>query len=334
MRPAWMVFVSPTLLDQAPSRQPKEHALQPRLPMHGVLQVNVGFLNPPYEIVGLLGVDEEDLIAGSLHRVGGWFHQRDQFVENIRAGAELEDLRADVLFDEVLRGSSRDDATALHDDEAVAEAGGLLHVVGGKHERLALVRERPEPVPHEMPRLRVEARRGLVEHDDLRVIDEGPRDEEPALHPSGELLDPGVDLVRELHEVEERIGPLQNRLPGEIVVPAVDEQVFAHLQLVVEVVLLRNDTDAALYLSLVPVHVEACYRELAARRYDRAVDHLHRRGLPGPVGTKETETLPAGNLEVDAPYRLEPAVTLLEPARHKGRRSPGPAHGFTFRLRA
>src|SRR5215207_1205102 len=319
MHPAWMVFVSPTLLDQAPSRQPQEHVLQSRLPMHGVLHVHVGFLKPRYEIVSLLGVDEEDLVAGSLHRVGDRFHQRDQFVESVHAGAELEDLWADVLFDEVLRGSSCDDTPALHDDEAVAEAGGLLHVVGGEHKRLALARERPEPVPHEMPRLRVEARRGLVEHDDLRVVDEGPRDKEPALHPAGELLDPGVDLVGELHEVEERVGPLQNGLPGEIVVPAVDEQVFAHLQLVVEVVFLRDDTDAALYLSLVPVHVEASHRELAARRYNRAVDHLHRCGLSGPVGTKETETLPAGNLEVDTPYRLEPAVTLLEPARHKGR---------------
>src|SRR5215212_2168797 len=319
MRPAWMVFVSPTLLDQAPSGQPQEHVLQPRLPMHGVLHVHVGFLKPPYEIVSLLGVDEEDLVTRSLHRVGDRFHQRDQFVESVRAGAELEDLRADVLFDEVLRSSPCDDTTALHDDEAVAEAGGLLHVVRGEHERLALVRERPEPVPHEMPRLRVEARRGLVEHDDLRVVDEGPRDEEPALHPAGEMLDPGIDLVGELHEIEELVGPLQNRLPGKIIVPAVDEQVFAHLQLVVEVVLLRDDTDAPLYLSLVVVHVEASHRELAACRYYRAVDHLHRGGLPGPVGPKETETLPAGNLEIDAPYRLEPPVTLLEPARHKGR---------------
>src|SRR5215218_6484509 len=319
MRPAWMVFVSPTLLDQAPSGQPQEHVLQPGLPMHGVLDVHVGFLKPPYAIVSLSGVHEEDVVSGSLHRVGDRFHQRDQFVESVRAGAELEDLRADVLFDEVLRSSPCDDTTALHDDEAVAEAGGLLHVVGGQHQRLALVRERPEPVPHEMPRLRVEARGGLVEHDDLRIVDEGPRDQEPALHPTGELLHPGIYLVGELHEVEERVRPLQDRLPGEIVVPAVDEQVFAYLELVVEVVLLRDDPDAALYLALVAVHVEAGHRELAARRYDRAVDHLHRRGLPRPVGAEETETLPTGNPEVYAFDRLEPAVTLLEPARHEGR---------------
>ena len=99
-------------------------------------------------------------------------------------------------------------------------------------------------------------------------------------------------LVGELHEVEELVRPLQNHLAGQIEVPAVDEQVLAYLQLVVEVVLLRDDPDAALYLPLVAVHVEAGDRELAARRYDGAVDHLHRRGLPGPVGAQKTETLP------------------------------------------
>src|SRR5919112_3434823 len=269
-----MVFVSSTLLDQVPSRQPQEHVLEPRLTLHGVLQVHVGSLHPPYEFLRLFGVDEKDLIAGPLHRVGDRFHQRNQPVYNDRPGTELEDLRADVLLHELLRGAPDDDAAALHDDEAVAEAGGLLHVVGGENERLALVRERPEPVPDEMPRLRVEARSGLVEHHYLRVVDEGPRDEEPALHPAGELLDPGVYLVGELHEVEERVGPLQNQLPRKVIVPAVDEQVLAHLQLVVEVVLLRDDPDAALYLSLVAVYVEAGHRELPTRRYNRAVDHL------------------------------------------------------------
>src|SRR5215207_756737 len=170
-----------------------------------------------------------------------------------------------------------------------------------------------------MAGLRVEPRSRLVEDDDLGVVEEGPSDEQAPLHPARELLDRRFGLLGELHEVEKLLRPPEYQLPGKVVVPAVDEQVLLYLELVVEVVLLRHDPDAAFDLPLVVVDVEAGDGELSARRYYSPVDHLHGRRLPSPVRAQKTETLPAEDLEVDTLDRLEARVALLEPPRLEGR---------------
>ena len=125
-------------------------------------------------------------------------------------------------------------------------------------------------------------------------------------------------LLGELHEVQKLLSPLQDHLLGQIVVPAVDEQVLLHLELVVEVVLLRDDPDAAFDLPLVVVDVEAGDGELSARRYYGPVDHLHRRRLACPVRAQEPETLSTEDLEVDTLDCLEARVALLQTSRLKG----------------
>src|ERR671912_619323 len=184
-----------------------------------------------------------------------------------------------MLFDQRPRRSFGDDQTPFHDDEPVTQPRGLLHVMGGEDEGLALIRELAQAVPDEMAGLRVEPRSRLVEDDDLGVVQQGAGDEQASLHPARELLDRRFGLVGELHEVEKLLGPPEYQLAREVVVPAVDEQVLLYLELVVEVVLLGDDPDAAFDLPLVVVDVETGYGELSARRYHGPVDHLHRRSL-------------------------------------------------------
>ena len=148
---------------------------------------------------------------------------------------------------------------------------------------------------------------------------QGPGDEQAPLHPPGELLDPGFGLLGELHEVEKLFGPPQHQLAWKIVVPAVDEQVLFHLELVVQVVLLGDDPDAAFDLPLVVEDVETGDGELSSRRYYGPVDHLHRRRLSSPVRAQKTETLSTKNLEVDTLDRLETRIGLLQIPRHQGR---------------
>ena len=89
-------------------------------------------------------------------------------------------------------------------------------------------------------------------------------------------------------------------------------------ELVVEVVLLGDDPNAAFDLPLVMVDVEAGDGELSARRYYGPVDHLHRRRLPCPVRAQEPETLSTEDLEVDTLDCLEARVDLLQTSRLKG----------------
>ena len=60
----------------------------------------------------------------------------------------------------------------VHDHQAVAQLLRLVHVVGGQDERHALLLEAVEAVPEQVPRLRVEAGGGLVEQQQVGLVDE------------------------------------------------------------------------------------------------------------------------------------------------------------------
>ena len=62
-----------------------------------------------------------------------------------------------------------EDAAVVHDRDPVAELVGLLHVVRGEEDRLALVVELAEDLPEREAALRIEPGGRLVEEQDLRL---------------------------------------------------------------------------------------------------------------------------------------------------------------------
>ena len=82
----------------------------------------------------------------------------------------------------------------------VAEPLGFFHVVRGQQDRPACLLEFPDEVPELPARLRIEARRRLVEKQQIRIADERAGERQPLLLPSGERADPGVALLVELDE--------------------------------------------------------------------------------------------------------------------------------------
>ena len=109
-------------------------------------------------------------------------------VRAVQPEPQLEDLARRVLRDQLARRAVRDDLAAVHHDEPVAELLGLVHVVRRDHERHALGLQPVEPLPDEVARLRVEARRRLVEDQHVGLGDQRPRDREPALHAPREVV--------------------------------------------------------------------------------------------------------------------------------------------------
>ena len=152
----------------------------------------------------------------------------------VHVEAQLDDLAGRVLRDQLARRALGDDAAAVHDHEPVAELLGLVHVVRREHERHALPLQLVEPLPHEVARLRVEAGGRLVEQHELGLVDQRPGDREPALHAAGQLVDPVVAAVGQLHEVQQLVGPLADHGARQAEVAAVDEQVLADGELEVE----------------------------------------------------------------------------------------------------
>ena len=84
---------------------------------------------------------------------------------------------------------------AVHDHEPVAQLLGLVHVVGGEHQRDALTLELVEALPQQVARLRVEPGGRLVEQQQLGLVDQRAGDREPALHAARERVDAVVAPV-------------------------------------------------------------------------------------------------------------------------------------------
>ena len=130
--------------------------------------------------------------------------------------AQLDHLALDVLLDERTRRALGHDLALIHDHEPVAELLGLVHVVRREHERHALLLQPVEAVPERVACLRVEPRRRLVEQHQVGIVDERPRDRQPALHAAGEMLDAALLADRRsCTNSSSSVGPLANLARGD-----------------------------------------------------------------------------------------------------------------------
>ena len=81
---------------------------------------------------------------------------RDFLRTVLPAKTKLDDLAGGIPLDELLRRPFCGDLALVHDDEAVAELFGLVHVVRRQDQRDAALLQPEESVPHGVSRLRVE----------------------------------------------------------------------------------------------------------------------------------------------------------------------------------
>src|SRR5262249_44258643 len=105
-------------------------------------------------------------------------------LEDLLAVQAIADLRLRALARELCGRALADDLAADDDGHAVGELLGLVEVVGRQQDRRAERAERANRLPGLAARLRVEARRRLVEEDQVRVADQREAEVEAALLPA------------------------------------------------------------------------------------------------------------------------------------------------------
>jgi hypothetical protein len=77
---------------------------------------------------------------------------------------DFDHFACGVLGDDISGRTFNEHATLVHDHEAVAKLSGLLHVMSCQKESDSLPLQRPQTVPHQVPRLGIETSRRLVQH--------------------------------------------------------------------------------------------------------------------------------------------------------------------------
>ena len=140
----------------------------------------------------------------------------------------------------------------------------------------------------------VEADQGLVDDQDLRVVDQGRGEDDALLHPVGVVLGELVDVVAHLEGLDQLGDPPGRDLGVEAVHLDDEAEELAAGQLLVEIGLVGDVGDELAGLGA--RGGEAPDGDDAGTRPEQAADHLDRRGLARPVGPRKPNSSPARTL--------------------------------------
>src|ERR687892_53989 len=212
------------------------------------------------------------------------------------------------------------DQPALVDDaDAVAEALGLLHVVGGVEHGQAFGAKRLHALEDGVAALGVDANSRLVEHQQLGPMQQPGGDVGPPLHAPGVGVDAVVAPVGEPHDVEHLGDSLVEQAALQPLQPAEEAQVLVCRQVVVEGHVLGDEADGRLGVRGLGAHRPPSDGHLAGVTGQQAAHHRDRGGLAGPVGPQKPVRLAAGDVEAHAVDRHALAVGLPQPAARQHR---------------
>src|SRR5882762_6088096 len=190
-----------------------------------------------------------------------------------------------------------------------------------EHNRVAVSVESSDELPERLPKLDVDARGRLVEHDDRRLVHQGLRHEHPALHSTRERTHVDLGFRREVEVLHHLLDP------GAVVVDAeitgLEAQRLAYRKEGIEYQFLWHDPERTARSAILHEHIvphDLCRASVGA---DKARENVDEGCLAGAVRSEQPEKLSLRDLEVDTRKRMQPAEALVNVAdfdrgRHAG----------------
>ncbi len=214
-----------------------------------------------------------------------------------RAGrqADPDDRRRRAALDDLRRRSLRDDAAADHHREAIREVLRLVHEVRGEQHRLAEGREVADDVPGLATGTRIEARRRLVQEQQLRVARQAERKVQAPALAARQPTDPRTRPIGQIDKGQQFVDRSRMRI-----VAAVEVENLGNGQVGLHARRLEHDPDALPEPTVAQGRVEPEHRHLAGVPRAVALQDLDRGGLAGPVRAEQGEDLPFADREVES----------------------------------
>ncbi len=139
---------------------------------------------------------------------------------------------------EILRGVQRNNPAGLEHRDAAAQCLGFFQVVRREDDRVPVAIELADEAPQALPQLHVNARRGLVEDDDRRLVHQRLADQHAPLHAARERAHVGVRLGREVQVMQDFVDP--RVLVAQSEVAGLELERLAHAEKRIEHQLLRH----------------------------------------------------------------------------------------------
>ena len=174
--------------------------------------------------------------------------------------------------------------------------------------------------------LRIDADRGLVEHEQPRAVEESDADVETALHPPGELARPVVGTLGQRDQLQHLADTRLQHPPRQALEAAEEAQVLARREIRVDGQVLRHVADGRLGIGGPDVDRPSVHDDLATVSTEQPADHRDRRRLAGAVGAQQAVRLASGDRETDPVHRGARAEALAQiTAVEHGRRHGDPS---------
>ena len=201
----------------------------------------------------------------------------------------------------------------VNDQQTVAQTLGFVHEVGGQQDRLALLHQHLQTLPHQMPGLRVKTCGGFIEHQHLRLVDQGARQTQASLHAARQLTRLGFGLAGQSTKLQKRCNACFDVTVFHAEIAAIDQQVFFSGEVGVQGVHLRHNAQTGLDGHGLIWHGQ-CVKEGNAARIGRCQTQAHSQsgGFACPIGANNPQAFACRDLERQVVNHLVGAKTFLQ----------------------
>src|SRR6202140_4700059 len=165
-----------------------------------------------------------------------------------------------------LQGVIGNHLPVIDDHNAVAEALGLFHIVGGVDKGFAALLQGLEIFKDGIAALRIDADRRLIEQKNLRIVKQSRRQIQTPLHASAERFHFVTGAIQESDEMQDVVDCLLGLRTGERIKGRKKSQIIASGKLVIERHVLRHKSDLSLDWVRVALYLLAFNEDFAGIR--------------------------------------------------------------------
>ena len=203
-----------------------------------------------------------------------------------------------MLLQQGFQRAHGEDLALIENGDAVTESFRFLHVVCGVDDGPTLAAERLDLVKDQVPRLRIDTHRGLVQEQDGRIVHQCAGEVESTHHAAGVLGNVILAAIRQSHEVKDSGHAITQSASRHAVQSGEEQRVFLAGQFLVQRQGLGCVADLLANVGMQRIST-GTYGHTATVGFEPTHQRVNGGGLARPVGTEETEYLTGGDVERD-----------------------------------